>query len=123
MNDNNKDEIHLYSVEFRRVQIIIRKRYMNYPVMKRICLLVACLSPYIFSHAQTPVRSGELPSHLRSFINEISYQPLGDAKPVIRYESVSKNIWKVSLVWIPKDSVRQDDWKIIIHPTYKSIFH
>jgi len=96
---------------------------MNYPVMKRICLLLACLSPYIFSHAQTPVRSGELPSHLRSFINEISYQPLGDAKPVIRYESVSKNIWKVSLVWILKDSVRQDDWKIIIHPTYKSIFH
>src|ERR1700704_3076038 len=75
--------------------------------MKRICVLLAFLSLYICSKAQTPIRPGELPRQLRPFINQITYQSLGDSRPVIQYESVSKKMWKVSLVWILKDSVRQ----------------
>jgi hypothetical protein len=90
--------------------------------MERICLVVACLSLYICSNAQTPIRS-DIPEQLRPFIDQIMYLALGDSKPVIQYKSVSKKMWKVSMVWVLKDSVRQDDWKIIIHPAYKPSFH
>jgi len=92
------------------------------PGIKRIYLLLACLSLYGYSQAQTPIRA-DVPEQLRPFINQITYQPLGDSRPTIQYESVSKNMWKVSMVWMLKDSVRQDDWKIIVHPVYKPIFH
>src|ERR1700719_2254319 len=91
--------------------------------MKRICLLLACLSLYRYSKAQTPFHSGDLPEQLHPFIDRIEYQSLGDSRPTIQYESVSKKIWKVSLIWILKDSTRQDDWKVVIHPAYKPDFH
>ncbi len=91
-------------------------------------ILLLCLLAYSISNAQGTVEhslisSKDMPTELRPFISQISYQPLGNQEATITYQSVSKKIWKVSMVWNLKDSMHQDDWKIIIHPGYKPTFH
>jgi hypothetical protein len=64
-----------------------------------------------------------IPAQLLSFIHQIQYESLGSEKASIAYERISKNITLVMLTWNLKDSLRQDDWKIIIEPAYQPTFH
>lgn len=65
----------------------------------------------------------DLPIQLRSYIKNVDYSTLGNYIAKVKYEVISDKIFKVSLTWIIKDSLKQDDWKIIIHPGYTPTFH
>jgi hypothetical protein len=97
--------------------------------MKRSCFpMLVGLFGYLYSGAQSMnsrsmISIKDLPKQLQPFIDQITYQPLGDDEATIRYESIDKKIWKVTLTWTLKDSLKQDDWKIIIYPGYQSTFH
>ncbi len=95
--------------------------------MKQTCLIILCyFGGLLYGVAQNKsflISTKEMPALLQSFVSQINYEALGDNKPVIRYETISKKIIKVQLVWDLKDSLKQDDWKIIIHPGFKPDFH
>ncbi|HSZ35385.1 MAG TPA: hypothetical protein VK772_18870, partial [Puia sp.] len=97
--------------------------------MKKSCLvLFICFSVIQICEAQqTNGKSIEilkdLPVQLRSYINNIDYSTLGNYIADVKYEVISDRIFKVSLTWIIKDSLQQDDWKIIIHPGFTPAFH
>jgi len=64
-----------------------------------------------------------LPSPVKPFIEKISCGALGTYSPSVEYKKLSINLWKVSITWILTDSLKQDDWKIIVYPAFQPGFH
>ncbi len=97
--------------------------------MKRLLLIIFLFfGSFLYGLAQAKqpdslISVKNLPAQLLSFIREIQYEPLGSAKASIVCERISKNITLITLTWNLKDSLQQDDWKIIIQPSYQPTFH
>ena len=97
--------------------------------MKRLFLIIFLFFAHFFySNAQgidsdSLISVKNIPEQLHSFISKIQYTALGQASVSISYQKLSKNITRITFTWNIKDSLRQDDWKIVIHPVYQPTFH
>ncbi|MBX2925226.1 MAG: hypothetical protein KF746_23700 [Chitinophagaceae bacterium] len=60
---------------------------------------------------------------LRTFIQSINSQPLGNYKPVTRLEQLSDTLFHLQMDWVMKDTVKQDDWQLQITPAFQPDFH
>ena len=65
----------------------------------------------------------EMPASVRPFVQSIKWQNFGGQKPVVRYETISPKVTRVSLSWKFADTVRQDDWRVDIIPAFDPSFH
>jgi hypothetical protein len=61
----------------------------------------------------------KLPVEFSNYISAISYGNLGNNQPVVNYSVVEDGLLKVSVLFELKDSVRQDDWQVMITPAFK----
>ena len=65
----------------------------------------------------------EIPGGVKDFVKSIEWQTLGGKQPATRYEMTSPKVMRVSLSWVFPDTVKQDDWKLDIIPSFKPSFH
>ena len=67
--------------------------------------------------------NGQLPSSVAPYIKSIDYGNIGNSKPIVKYNLVSKNMMRVHLEWNLADSLKQDDVQINIFPGFVPTFH
>lgn len=65
----------------------------------------------------------ELPEALKDFIAALKTDKIGLNEPDVQYKKVSAGLMKVSLSFVIKDTVQQDDWQVQISPAFESNFH
>lgn len=63
-----------------------------------------------------------MPETLRDYVAAIDYGTLGGQWPVIAYDVVADTLTKVTLSWTFEDTVRQNDWRAVIHPKFTPDF-
>ena len=84
-----------------------------------ICFLTAgCLPP-----REEGVIDIRLPGALQAYISSIKYAPLGNSTPEIQMDELSGGLVKVHMTFDIKDSIRQDDWRLMIQPAFTPTFH
>ncbi len=89
-----------------------------------LCCLILCFNGIAQRKENgSETKTASLPGFLRAYIRQISYKDLGNERAVVGYERISERMTRVTLSWMLKDSLRQDDWKISISPAYKPSFH
>ncbi len=65
----------------------------------------------------------DVPEIIKSFINNISYSNLSGYKPVITFKKISDNILKINLVYNLTDTLLQDDWQLMLNPSFNPVFN
>jgi hypothetical protein len=63
----------------------------------------------------------QLPPSIKQFVESIRIGPLGHLKPSVRINFISKNIAYVGLAYELRDSLQQDDWNIIVRPSFTPV--
>jgi hypothetical protein len=91
-------------------------------IYKTLFLVMFCFSTLGCSSCRKTVHF-ELPKAVKNHISKIEYGKLGHHQPEVQYEVLSDSLVKVSLTWMLKDTLRQDDWQVNIYPGFTPEFH
>ncbi|MEO5978633.1 MAG: hypothetical protein ABIS36_19565 [Chryseolinea sp.] len=57
------------------------------------------------------------------FISDIKFDALGSTTPEVQIDKISEELYRIEIKYKLTDSLRQDDWKVIISPAFKANFH
>src|SRR5690606_15398348 len=68
-------------------------------------------------------QSRTVPAQLKPYISDLNFQQLGGQSPSVQYEVLSDELIRVSCSWNFTDSVRQDDWQVVLRPAFQPGFH
>jgi hypothetical protein len=82
-------------------------------------LLFAVVVVIVFSCSRSPSLNTIAPD----YISAISVDSLSNLSPEISITSLDTGFTRVEFKFIIKDSIRQDDWKITIKPSFDATFH
>lgn len=91
--------------------------------LKPILVLSVVLITTFILHAGKYQDTTPLPRALKGYIKKIDYGRLGALKPQIRSTAISKNLVRISVTWMLKDSLKQDDWQVNFYPDFVPDFH
>jgi hypothetical protein len=67
--------------------------------------------------------SSTMPDKLDNYIASLQFGNLGNSKKKITYTNISENVFKVGVSFELADTIRQDDWQVIIRPDFKPDFN
>lgn len=95
---------------------------MNRPILYLLAIVTLWIS------CDTPSNNNDnlrdlLPAHIQDYISDIEVQSLAEITPEIDISRVSKNHFKVKLNYKIADSLKMDDWRINITPSFTPSFH
>lgn len=65
----------------------------------------------------------ELPEVLMDYLTSVDYGTIGGKPPEVSYQVFTDSLVKISLTWDLQDTVRQDDWQVVVSPAFKPDFH
>jgi hypothetical protein len=90
-------------------------------------LMILASAIFLGHHAKVQATENTIdvavPQPLLPFVAEIRISSLGDIKPRITIEPVSENVYHFRLALTLPEEVRQDDWRLDIHPAFDPDFH
>ena len=97
-------------------------RYLNLLTNSVINTLAAMLLS-IQVHAQIETQKLDLdkekiPAIFQNSIRSIQYQTIGQVKPIVSTQKINEHLIHVNLSFQLKDSVAQDDWQLILQPSF-----
>jgi hypothetical protein len=64
-----------------------------------------------------------IPEIFHDYISKIQIDSLGEYQPEIKVQEISANLILVNVRYSLKDTLRQNDWRITIHPGFQPDFH
>lgn len=65
----------------------------------------------------------KLPRSLKKAVQKIQYDLLGDEKGTVRIEMVDENCLYIQFNFSPGQTIRQDDWQVVVTPGFIPSFH
>ncbi|MGZ5191062.1 MAG: hypothetical protein ACXWCZ_08560 [Flavisolibacter sp.] len=86
-------------------------------------ILYICLLLVATDSVTAQNQEAVLPKAVQTYIQTLSWPALGGQNPEVKFQMVSAKMMKASFSWTFKDTVRQDDWRVNISPTFTAGFH
>lgn len=90
---------------------------------QKLLYIVSYLALIFCSKYAVAQKISALPAEINSYVQSIKSGNLGDYKPIVKYSVLSKNMFRVSIIWNLKDSIKQNDLQINILPAFIPSFN
>ena len=91
------------------------------------CLLMGAFSCRLGAPSSNNIllekENNEAAIFLKKYISDISVENLQSLKPVVQLEKTAPDVVRVHIQFEIKDSIRQKDWKVLIHPSFQPSFN
>jgi hypothetical protein len=59
----------------------------------------------------------------KDFISSITYDSLQTLEPTVTIQAIDSNLSRIEFNYTVKDSIRQDNWRVMIKPSFDATFH